>query len=900
VKEWREHVRSVLLHYTDRPDDDVIEELAQHAADAFSAARADGMAGDEARTRVARDVQQWCEARAVQRRRPSRPGVVVPPASRSRGLAGVGQDLRYGLRLLAAHPGYTALAILTTALGVGATTTLGSIVYGVLLRPLAYPSAERLVRVVETRADTTRLLPPIMSNGPYHAWRAESSTIDGLAAFSSRVMTLTIDGHDPVRVPGTAVTASLFPLLASPPLHGTYFTEAHEADGNRSVIVLSYGLWMEQFGGRPDAIGATVTLDGQPHRVLGVAPSDFAFPDAGRRYWVPFFVPPGAENRITMFGAIARLKPGVTADQAAAEATGRALHAPALGMVGVAVFGTQSAPVIEVVPLVEFMTGDVRDAIVLLLSAVVLLFLTAVANVSSMQLAQAAGRRRELAVRAALGAGGGRLSRQPVIEGTLLGLAGGLAGVALALLLHAALPSLLPAGFPRLADIRVDAGLVAGAMAIAVAAGVAFGLLPAAQVWRLDLSRVLNDNGQAPVGVGWRSATGFMRAAIMASQIAAATVLLVGAVLLARSFAARWAIDRGYEPAHVLTAQVVMPEHAFTPVERARAVNQIIARMTGQPGVLSAGLTTVMPLVAFESLMGFEMPSRDGGAPVRAQANVRTVSPAYFQAIGARLTAGRWLRDDDGPGSRYAVLVNRSFVRAYLSGTGVGAMLPLGMGEGAEESEIVGVLEDIQPRVAGEPPRPEIFVSIAQLREGLLFESPSLVVRTSGDPAALAPALREIVRAVHPSIALESLMTMEDRLRAELAQPRLYSVLVGAFAVLALVIASAGLFGAVSYSVSRRTRELGVRAALGATPADLVRLVLRQGLAIAAAGVAIGLASAASAASLVSSLVYGVDPRDPWTFAVVPIVLVALAMLACLVPALRASRVDPLEALRRL
>ncbi len=822
----------------------------------------------------------------------------MPDNSSSR-LTGLWHDVRYGLRLLRRQPGFTAIAVLTTALGVGATTTLGSVAYGVLARPFPYPHADRLVRVVETREDTTRLLPPIMSNAPYHAWREGGQTIDELAAFSVRALTFELDGAEPARVRGLAATASLFRVLASTPARGSYFNDANEVEGNRNVIVLSHGLWMERFGGMPDAVGRTVRLDGESYAVIGVAPPEFVFPDRHHRFWVPFAVPAPAANSVSLFGAVARMKPGVTAEQASAEATSRARSGTQLGLVGMAVFGSNGPPVVNAVPLLDFLAGEVRPALFLLMAAVALLFLTAVANVSSMQLARSTARRRELAIRGAIGAGHGRLARQLVIEGTLLGVLGGVAGVVVAVALHATLPSLLPPDFPRITDIRLDGVLVAGAMAMALIAGAAFGVLPAVQARRLDLLAVLNEDSLAPVGVGLRSTAGLLRGTVMVAQVAAATLLLVGAVLLARSFAERWAIDRGYEPAHVLTAELAMPAYAFTGETRARAMTEILERLTAQPNVAAAGFTTVLPMANLESLAAFQLPAQGpGGTPRDAQAAVRTVSPGYQLAMGIRVVDGRWLRDDDTRSSPPVVVVNRAFVRQYLTGSGLGVRLPIGFAEDVNEWEIVGVVDDVHPRVGGEPPRPEVFVSLAQRPAGLEFALPSVVVRTSGDPVALSPVVRDIARDAHPAISIESLQSMEDRLRQGLSEPRLYSVLVGGFASLALIIASAGLFGAVSYSVARRRRELGIRAALGATPGRLLGLVLGQGLFLAAVGVAAGLSVAALGGSLISSLVYGVSTRDPLTFVLVPVALLLMAAVACLVPARRASRADPLQALK--
>jgi len=890
-----------MARHTPEPDEDVVMELSQHAAAAFAAARAEGQSDGDASAALDAMIETWCRDAVVHaRRRPRRTSAVPPPAAG--GARGLWQDVRYGVRLLRRQPGISGLAILTAALGIGATTTLASVAYGVLARPLPFPHADRLVRVIETRNDTTRLLPPILTNGPYVAWRDTPTTIDHLAAFAAQ--TVTVDGgQDPLRVRGLAATASLFRVLDARPAHGTFFSEADEAPGRAGVVVLSDGLWRERFGGRPDAVGQIISLDGKPHTIVGVAAPDFAFPDREHRFWVPFHVPPvvttNGNTSISLFGSIARLAPGATTAQASAEATSRAGALPALGMVGVAVFGTRSAPVVNVVPLVDFMTGEVRPALLVLLAGVALLFATAVGNLSSMQLARVTARRRELAIRAAMGASRGRLARQLLIEGAIIGLAGGLAGLALAAGLHAALPTLLPADFPRLTDVHLDLRLIGAALGIALVAGVGVGVFPALHAQRVGLTEVLVEEGQAPVGIGFRSPSAIARSAIVAAQVAAAALLLVGAGLFGRSFVARWHIDRGYEPANLLTARLPMPDHAFTGATRAAALADLLTRLESLPGVVQAGFSTVLPLSPYDALMGFRLPPRDGaGEPVDAQASGRTVSPGYFQALGVRLASGRLLSDADTRSSKPVVVVNRSFVRAYLSGDGVGARLPLGMDDGAAEWEVVGVIEDVQPRVGGEPPRPEIFVSYRQRAGGLEFDEPIAVVRTADDPAPVAASLRAIARQVHPAMAVESILTMEDRLSAGLAQPRLYAVLIGAFAALAVTIAAVGLFGVLSHTVARRTREIGVRAALGATPGRIVGLVLRQSLGISVIGLVTGLAGAALATPAISSLLYGVRALDPPTFAVVGIGVAVVAAVAAFVPARRAARIDPLTALK--
>jgi predicted permease len=594
---------------------------------------------------------------------------------------------------------------------------------------------------------------------------------------------------------------------------------------------------------------------------------------------------------LSVFSALARLRPGATAEQAAAEATGRAAGSTRPGMVDIAIFGTKGEAVIHAMPYSAFVTREVREPVIAFLAAVGLLFLTAVASISSMQLARAAARRREIAVRAALGAGSGRLARQLLIESALLGLMGGAAGLVLTAGLHASLPWLLPADFPRLTDVTLDLRVMLFCGVVALLAGLAFGLLPAWQVRRLSLVDVLTEDSLAPVGMAGRSSVGRIRALIMAGQIAVAAFLLVGAVLLGRTFAALWTADRGYEPANVLTAQLLLPERVIKPDVRAAFLRDLLDRVRAMPGVRGSGFTTILPLANAESFLGFKMPGR-AGTVIDAQAATRTVSPGYFEALGIRLAAGRTFTDADTVSSPRVVVVNRAFVRAYLDGDGVGMVLPIGDDRWA----IAGVIEDVQPLTRGEPPRPEIYTSYRQ--QGGRLDETTLVVRTDDDPAMLVAAVRRAVAELHGGVHVDSVMTMEDRLMTSLARPRLYAVLLGGFAGLSLLIAGVGLFGVLAYGVAQRRREIGVRAALGATPRALVALVLRQGMLITIAGLAVGLIGAYVAAGWVGGFLFGVTPGDRVSFAAVPIVLFVVATLAAFVPARRAATVDPLRAMR--
>jgi putative ABC transport system permease protein len=794
------------------------------------------------------------------------------------------------------------MKVLITALGIGATTILYSLVYGVLERPLPWPEANRIVRISETREGSTHPLPPLATNATYMAWRDHPTTIASLAAYDTNTMTLTGAG-DPDRLTVVTATAGLFDLLRVRPATGAAFTEANEAPGNDHVAVLSYGLWQQRFGGRTDIIGTPVRLDGAAYTITGVMPQGFYFPDPSSAAWIPFQVVPVVGNDPTgrslmLFDAIARLRPDATPAQAAAEATARSRTAPDLGMVGVAVFGTRGPAVVSAVPYLDAITADVRPALLLLMAAVGLLLLVALANVAGIHLAQSLARRREMALRAALGAGWWRLARHLLAGSLRIGLAGGLGGLLLAFWLHSALPSLLPADFPRVSDVAVDWHAAAVATAAALLASLVFSLLPVLFARNVNLVEALNEDSLAPVGAGLRSRAGRARALIMAGQVAVTAMLLVGAALLVRSFVARLDADRGYDPHNVLTAEVALPGQAFTGPRRAAFMDALLGRLRQVPGVSHAAVSTIVPLLHRESLRGFQMPSPRDGQLMPVQTSVRVVSPDYFAAMGMRLVEGRDFLPADTPRSMPVAVVNQAFVARYLAGTAVGVELPTSLEDGKNSVRIVGVVEDVRQHEVTDPPQPELFYTYRQLNAGLDADAPVVVARTSGRAADLVPLLRSFVREQDPTVALQSVMTMEQRLEASLAKPRLYAFLLGAFAAFALLVSGIGLFGVLSYNVAQRSRELGVRVALGARPIDIVGLVVRQGLTVTLAGAAVGLGVALLLGGSVRGLVFGVTTHDALTFVAVPLALALVAAVACSVPARRAARVDPLAVLK--
>jgi len=904
--DWTNRVRAAFMRASHIPDDDVIEELAQHARTMYEVARADGCSHEEADRRMADQLDRWrVEAAALHHRSRRPPVVAPPPAVASSRFTGLVQDVRYAARLLRRQPRHALLTILTMALGIGATTVLFSVTYGVLMKPLAWPHSDRIVVLKETRGGSAPRF-GAFTNAAYLAWREEATTIEHIAAWSQRLVTLSGAG-EPERIRIAAATASLFPVLGARPLIGSLFEQKDEA---LPVIVLSEGLWRQRFGADPAVLGRLVHIDGQPHTVVGVLPDTLAYPDRQTRAVVPYSIRPTAGNYLAMFNAIAVLRPGATAAQAAAEGTARGRFASDTGLTTTAIFGSNGPLEITAQPLRDALTADVRRPLVVLLVAVGLLLLTATANVASLQLARTTTRSREMAIRAALGAGSARVTGQLLVESLLLGIAGGAAGLAFMWLLHGSMPSLLPADFPRVDDLGIDATVVAFALVVSVGASIAFGLLPALRVRRLNLVDALAEDGTAPVGAGVRSRTARARMLIMVGQVAIACVLLVGASLLGRSFLALLHADRGYDPAGVLSARLSMPVTMYPAPERRFAIiEQILNRAAVMPGVTDAAFTSESPLTPGGSTSAFTLKSREAdGALVSVQASPRIVSPRYFSALGFRMIAGRTFSEHDTETSEPVVVVNHAFARRYLGDSPLGSRLPVAGYAPPEEkqleSTVIGVVDDVRYVTVANVSQPELYYSHRQMRGRLPVQTVTLLARTSGDPAdpadlrAAAAGLRSVVREADERLVAEAVLPLEQRLLTTLARPRLYAVLLGGFAGFALVIAAVGLFAVLSYTVSQRSRELAIRAALGARRADILRLVLRQGLTVTLAGLVVGMLASTWLTRLLSTQLYGVAPHDTLTFVLVPLLLLLFATLACFVPARRAARLDPLRVLR--
>ena len=833
------------------------------------------------------------------------------------------RDIRYAVRQLARQRAFTATAVATLALGIGANTAMFSIVYGVLLRPLPYPDPEAIVRVGEARPGQVQSS-VTLSNRSAHLLQESVESFEQIAAYRTSSVDWTgPDGVVPLR--GATVSPSLFPLLRATPRLGRYFTKEEAQAGAERVVLLSHGAWTNRFAADPDIVGTALDFGGDPYTVVGVLAEGFYFPNPEGEFWTPLVIPPftppvrnSSEGNLVyyvLFSALGRLGPGVSPEQAAAEAgtiLQRSGNFP--GATG------ERAIEARVVPLLEEMVGEYRPALLALSAATVLVLLIACVNVAGLLLARGVTRQRTLAICAALGAGRGRLVRQLLTESVVLSLGGGALGLAAAAVVLRVVPALVPGNIARLGEVGIDGTALAFTLGLSVVVGLLFGAAPAFQWSRLRLVRTLNE-GSAQAAGGFRLLrSNRARAALATAQVALALVLAVGAGLLLRSFVGLVTVDRGYDPANVITARIRNPDlrpatGALTrdEMDEFRAATQRfkeslleeLTRLERLPDVAAVGLASNVPLLTASwmttviRVAGEPLPSNPAD---RKGSALQVASPGYFDVMRLRLRRGRTFTRLDGADSLPVLVVNESFVREVLDGEpAVGQRLLFGRDD--DPWEVIGVVADIRyDGLEARESEAVAFVSPYQAGTAGLFGSslslPTVAVRTTGDPLAVIPFLEQAVAAAHPGASIDSVMTMDARLSAAIEQPRFYAVFVGCFAALALFLAAFGIYGLLSYTVSQRRREIGVRMALGAQRNDILALVVRQGSALVAAGAVLGLAAAAASARILESFLYGIATDDPLTFAAAPLVLVAVALAACWLPGLRATRINPMDALR--
>jgi putative ABC transport system permease protein len=799
------------------------------------------------------------------------------------------QDLAYAVRRLVKAPAFTLIAVATLALGIGANSAIFSVVSAVLLRPLPYDEPDRLVQVAQTwQGKATGIYSP----QNFLDVAAEAQSFESMAAIDAGGITLTGNGAA-ARVEGAEVSASFFEVLRARPALGRGFEPNENEPGHAKATVLGHELWRSRFGADPGLVGRTVQLNREPYLVVGVAPKGFAFPE-GAQIWTPIEYDPRFRSNSRgawYLGVIARLKPGASVMGAREEvATIAARLAREYPEANEGVGGT-------VTLLHETLVGRSRPALLVLLGAVGLVLLIACVNVANLLLARMAARETELAVRSALGAGRGRLMRQLLTESVVLAALGGLAGLLLASLFLDSLLALQPEGVARIKEVRIDRAVVAFSAALSLATGLLFGVFPALQVTRGTTAPALREAGRGVLsGRGSR-----LRAGLVVGQMALAMVLLAGAGLLVRSFYGLVRVDPGFRPESALTFRLSLPEQAY-PSEERRAVffDEVLTRLAALPAVRSTAAVTNLPLGGTQFNISFEVAGRPPAPPAQQPSlEVRVATAGYFELMGIPIRRGRRFERRDGPESPQVVVLNESAVEAFFSGEDpLGKRITLGLGreEGKPRpgGEVVGIVGDVRERSLSQKAPPTIYLPYAQLP----FSSMNVLLRSAVPPRTLVPAVEAAVHGLDPELPVAGMRTLEEVVGRSVSEPRFYTILLGIFAVVALLLSALGIFGVLSFAVVQRHREIGIRVALGAHPADVLRMVLGRALGLVALGVSVGLFGALALSRTVRSLLFNLSPTDPATFGAVAVLLTLVALLASYLPARRATRVDPLEALR--
>jgi len=832
------------------------------------------------------------------------------------------RDLLYALRTIRREPGFALVVVLTLALGIGANTAIFSVVNSVLIRPLPYQDSARLVRVWENvpgveigdgRGSDRRY--GAMDVADLLTASTRARTITNLAAFGRVRLTTTIDG-DATRMDGFRVSAAFFDLLGIMPAIGRTFTRAESTAGNDRVIVLGFDAW-QRFGADPHIVGETVTFNGDPaspfgagialdapYVVVGVMPPGFRFPDDSAQFWVPRVLTPPTNRRPSRVETIGRLADGVPPADAATELD--AIHSDTYGAPAREKEPRPSRSRYELVPLRDELTGPVKPALVVLTAAVSLVLLIGCVNVANLLLARTASRQREIAVRAAIGAAPSRLVRQLLTESVVLAAAGGAAGIALAfggIRVFRILGTTLGRSdlgsasvFPRLAEVSIDSTALVYALAVSLATGIVFGLAPALRHAGPRHADILRDTAVSP--------RRGLRHGLVVVEIALATVLLVGAGLLINSFVRLATIDPGFQPSHLITFQIGQSTNLRAEEQRSFA-ESFVARIKAMPDVHSVAYARQLPLVQLQDAIRLTV--RRGGIEqtLSDAPDIRFVSRDYMATMGIRILAGRPFGDEDGAGRPGAVIVNEALAHSAFAGESpIGQTVLFGPPDHRIALEIIGVAGNVRQFGLDRAPEPQYFMDIRQVPTDPAFRAPPLfpvgvyyTVRTSADTDAIA-GIRALARQLDAHATLIDVATMEQIVSNSITRPRMYAVLVGIFAAVASALAVIGLYGVMAYSVAQRTREIGVRVALGAARRDVMRLVLHRSGALTAAGIVLGIAGAASLTRYLESLLFGLQPLDPATFAAVAIGFAVVAMLASYVPARRAASVDPLVALR--
>jgi putative ABC transport system permease protein len=806
------------------------------------------------------------------------------------------QDLRYGLRLLARSPGFTAIALLTLTLGIGATAAIFSVVDTVLLRSLPYREPQRLVSVFEdvSGAGFPRNTP---APGNYADCKAQTQIFEDAAATLQRVYNLTGGpsgrSGDPEELQGAGVTHNLFSMLGTKPALGRVFLPEEDRPGAAHVALIGHGLWKRRFGGDRSLIGRDILLNGEKYTVVGVMPPGFSYPFKDTEIWSPIAFAPGQLTNRGMhyLYVVARLRPGVTLAKANAE----------LEVLGKRLARAYPETNREIQrffaePLHETYTRESRSGLIVLMAAVAFILLIACANIANLLLSRATGRQREIAVRTALGAGRVRIVRQMLTESALLAAGGGLLGIFLADWCFNFLKNLIPEDLSQTVALALDLRVLGFAVAISLVSSFLFGMAPALQVSKLDLNDVLKEGGRGSAGSRRR----IFRNLLVIGEVALSLMLLVGSGLLLESFSRLRGLDPGFRADHVLTVRLEVPGSKYGDfAKRSEFFERVLERVRALPGVKVAGFTSALPLTWDGGTNGFTPEGIVLDPSFNYDANNRVVTPGYFEAMRIPLRRGRLFDKGDGQDAPLVAIINETLARRFWSNQdAIGKRFKFGTPEDKTSwRRIVGVVADVRQMRLNEPGRQEMYFPYWQAKENWMVPR-DLAIRTTADPLSLAGAVRQAVWSIDRDQPVSNMMTLDELLDHEVAERRVQAALLGSLAGLAMILACVGIYGVLSYLVTQRTQEIGIRVALGANAADVFRTVAGQGMALAAIGIGAGVGAALALSRLLASLLFGVQATDPITYAAAVAVFATVALLACYFPARRAARVDAMVALR--
>ena len=801
----------------------------------------------------------------------------------------LGQDLAYAIRALRKAPGFTAVAIVTLALGIGANTAIFSVVRGILLRPLPFRAPEQLVFVGSTYNGSK---PTFSSPTNVYDWKAQNHSFTSIALFSGHSAVLTEAG-DPERLAGSDVNADFFDILGVAPVLGRLTFTAEESQPNGPPAVLVHEeLWRTRFGADPRFVGSMMTLDGQRYRVAGIVPAAAAYP-ADARIWFPFAVPPEqlAKQRGAVYvQTVARLKEGVTLEQANADmktVASRLEH-------DYPDFNAKTGAV--AVPLQEYVAGDLKRPLFVLLGSVGFVLLIACANVAGLQLVRGASRGPELAVRTALGAGRGRLVRQLVTESVVLSLAGGVVGLLAAIWGTQLLVRAAPPNTPRLSSIHVDGVVIALTMLVSFATGVLFGLVPARRALAPDVARELREGGRSGAG---RAGGDRLRRILVVGELALSVMLLAGAGLLIKSFDRLTHVDPGFHPEGTVSFALSLPNGKYDTWEKQSAfMDQLLERMHAVGGVRQTGAALALPLTMFRFGFSFAI---DGKPPVnpndQPDAEVRVATPDFFATLGIPIVKGRGFTDADRAGAVHVLLITEAGAKKFFPGEDpIGKHVKFGWGQGDKtlQGDIVGIVGDVKTVSLAQATLPQFYAPYAQRP----VSSFNVVLHGARDPQAMITDARRAVHELDADLAVSRVKTLDQVVAESVAQPRFYMLLLATFAFVAVVLSAIGIYGVIAYLVGKRAREIGIRLALGASPRSVIRMIVREGAAMAGIGALLGLAGALVLTRSMRALLFEVAPTDPATYVLVTLGLTAVAIAASCIPALRAAAVDPALVMR--